>query len=180
MRVVVDSIPPDGIAFAEEHGREWLTNIPEFSRGGETYIQEPIRLSGRVSQEGRNLRLKGEFSTRIHTLCARCGDEVDWPLQGIFDLVLMPGLDKSLEEEDLDEMSPEEMDHLCYQGPVVELDDYFREELALEIPIQVLCREDCRGLCPQCGANLNRETCSCPKTDGDPRLSILRNLKVKS
>ena len=178
MRVVVDSIPPEGIAFSEERGREWLTNIPEFSSGGETYLRGPIRLSGRVSQESQNLRLRGEVSARIHTLCARCGDEVDWPLQTAFELVLMPGQEKAMEEAA--DLSPEELDHLYYQGPVVELDDYFREEVALGIPIQVLCRENCRGLCPRCGANFNRETCSCAPTQGDPRLEKLRNLKIKS
>lgn len=178
MKVVVDKIPPEGIVFSEEHPPEWLTNIPEFSQSGETYIQGRILLSGRVSREGQNLRLRGEVATRLHTFCARCGDEVEWPLAGSFDLVLMPGQPKRPEEEL--ELTPEEMDRLYFEGPEVELDEYFREELALEIPIQILCREDCRGLCPQCGANWNRESCACAQGGDDPRLDVLRKLKIKS
>jgi uncharacterized protein len=95
-----------------------------------------------------------------------------------FDLVLMPGKPRRPEEEV--GLTPEEMDHLYFEGPEVELDQYFREEVALEIPIQILCREDCRGLCPRCGVNWNRESCACAKSEGEPRLDILRNLKIKS
>jgi uncharacterized protein len=174
--VVIDSIPPEGISFSERHEREWLDNIPEFSAAGDTRIEGPIVLSGRVSQEGMNLRLRGEVATEFHTLCTRCGDEVNWPLKACFELVLMPGQEKPAPE--LADLSPEEMSQIYYQGPVVELDEYFRQELALEIPIQILCREDCRGLCPRCGANFNRETCSCAKDPGDPRFAIFRNLKI--
>jgi len=178
MRVVIDSIPPEGISFSEEHAPEWLDNIPEFVAEGDTRIQGPITLSGRVSQEGMNLHLRGEVSTRLHTLCARCGDEVDWPLNASFELVLMPGQEKPVEA--LADLSPGEMDQLYYQGPVVELDEYFRQELALEVPIQILCRVDCKGLCPHCGVNFNRESCSCSKSEGDPRLAVFRRLKIDS
>lgn len=178
MKVVVDKIPPEGIAFSEEHPPEWLTNIPEFSQPGDTYIQDRILLSGQVSREGQNLRLRGEVATRLHTFCTRCGDEVEWPLGGSFDLVLMPGKPRRPEEEV--GLTPEEMDHLYFEGPEVELDQYFREEVALGIPIQTLCREDCRGLCPRCGVNWNRESCACAQSEGDPRLGILRKLKIKS
>lgn len=178
MKVVVDKIPAEGIVFLEEHPPEWLTNIPEFAEPGETYIRGPIRLSGQVSREGQNLRLRGQVETELHTFCTRCGDEVDWPLRGSFDLVLMPGKPRRPEEEV--GLTPEEMDHLYYEGPEVELDEYFREEIALDLPIQILCREDCRGLCPQCGANWNREQCACATDEGDPRLEILRKLKLPS
>jgi len=177
MRVVIDSIPPEGIGFSEQHEREWLDNIPEFGAEGDTRIQGPISLSGRVSREGMNLRLRGEVSTELHTLCTRCGDEVVWPLHASFEVVLMPEREKPAAA--LADLSPEEMNQLYYQGPVVELDEYFRQELALEVPIQILCREDCKGLCPHCGVNFNRETCSCSQDQGDPRLAIFRKLKIK-
>ena len=178
MKVVVDNIPPEGLVFSEDHDPEWLTNIPEFQEAGDTTLHGPIRLSGRVTLEGQNLRLQGEVTVRLHTLCTRCGDEVDWPLGGAFELVLMPKRPEQPPEEQ--ELTPGDMDHLYYQGPEVQLDDYFREELALDVPLQMLCQEDCRGLCARCGANLNREKCSCTQPAVDPRLKKLLDLKIKS
>ena len=61
---------------------------------------------------------------------------------------------------------------------MADLAPFFREEIALAVPVQILCKEDCRGLCPSCGANLNLAPCNCVQKTGDPRLAVLRQLKL--
>ena len=66
-----------------------------------------------------------------------------------------------------------------YEGETVDCDPLIYEQIVLQIPMKALCREDCRGLCPRCGANLNLSSCSCPDRDVDERLAVLKKLKQK-
>ena len=67
-------------------------------------------------------------------------------------------------------------DVLPYNGEYIDLTETIRETLILSEPMRVLCRPDCKGLCPQCGANLNDGPCSCPTDKIDPRLEVLAQL----
>ncbi len=67
-------------------------------------------------------------------------------------------------------------DVLPYNGEYIDLTETIRETLILSEPMKVLCRPDCKGLCPQCGANLNEGPCSCPTDRIDPRLAVLGDL----
>ena len=72
----------------------------------------------------------------------------------------------------------DDVDHETYRGDEVDLDDYLRGLIAVSLPVKVVCGEDCKGLCPKCGANLNRETCDCEKQWEDPRFAVLKKLKI--
>ena len=71
-------------------------------------------------------------------------------------------------------------DKKVFEGDVIDFRDAVQEQVIMAIPMQPLCREDCRGLCPGCGANLNLEKCRCRPDDVDPRLAILKKLKLDS
>jgi uncharacterized protein len=173
----VQTLPEEGVSIHEEYERSWLTNIPDFGHDNEqAYIKGLIRLSGSVVKEGSNLRLRGRVACGIHTFCSRCGKEMEYPVNSEFELVLMPGKAEIRELEK--ELTPEDLDHLYYQGTEIDLAPYFQEQVALEVPMQFLCRPDCKGICPGCGANLNLEPCRCRKEESDPRLSVLRQLKI--
>jgi uncharacterized protein len=66
-----------------------------------------------------------------------------------------------------------------YQGDGLVLEDVLREQVLLAVPLKVVCREDCKGLCPTCGKNRNTEPCSCAATLGDPRWSALKEIREK-
>jgi uncharacterized protein len=65
-----------------------------------------------------------------------------------------------------------------YSGDEIDVTPLIVEQVMLALPTRPLCAEDCLGLCDSCGANLNRETCDCADTGGDPRMAIFRTLKV--
>jgi len=175
--VNIENLPEEGLEIEEEFERSWLTNIPEYTEVNEQgYVKDKIFISGKLSREGNNLHLRGKVKLTIHTLCSRCGEELDYQIDSNFELVLMPGPERISELEK--ELTPEDLDHIYYTGPELDLTGYFQEQIALEIPIQFLCKPDCKGLCPGCGANLNYENCRCQQQEGDPRLAILRQLKI--
>ena len=175
--VQTTQVPEEGREISEDLPREWLSNIPEFSSDDtDTHIEGQIRVRGRVMKEGENLRVQGQVTADLVTFCTRCGETIHYPLSGKFEVMLIKGEESDLEEDE--ELTPEEASSIYYNGIEADLAPFFQEEIALQVPMQTLCRPDCAGLCASCGANLNVEKCKCEKQEGDPRLTVLRNLKL--
>jgi uncharacterized protein len=167
-------IPDEGLEIRESLPPEWLTNIPEFMGDGETHIEGMIEARGFLTREADNLRLTGGIEAELATVCSRCGKPVKHPLTGEFEVVLMKG--PAAEEAGAEDKEEDNLRY--YEGLEVDLNPFFREEVALQAPIQTLCKKDCAGLCARCGADLNEEKCACPHDDGDAKLAALRNLKI--
>ena len=109
-------------------------------------------------------------SSRIefHTLCARCAE----PTASNLEL----SLEKSIATGDV---SRDNDDYIFIEDMKLDITTPLFEEMLLEMPSKILCREDCRGLCPRCGKNLNEGGCDCKQSEGDPRLAILKTLLEK-
>ena len=75
------------------------------------------------------------------------------------------------------EVRNDDLNVSIYDGEKIDLTDLVREQILLDLPTQILCREDCKGLCQKCGANLNEVNCNCAENETDPRWSALKNLK---
>jgi uncharacterized protein len=125
----------------------------------------------------QDIRLKGKLETRLELPCARCLEPVVHEVHRDFDLLYRPlGSDAGHEELSVTDA---EAEIGYYQGEGVLLEDALREQVLLEVPLKLLCREDCKGLCPHCGKNLNESTCSCVAPMQDPRWSGLREIRDK-
>ncbi len=175
--VRVPDIPPEGRVFEAELPREWLDNIPEFSDDEGAHVEGSIRVRGRLIADGASLRLKGKVELELVTYCVRCGARIRCPLSGELERVLLKGPPPDL-PEDL-ELSESELDQAYYESEDVDLAPFFKEQAALDTPLQPLCKEDCEGLCHVCGADLNVESCTCEREDGHPGLAVLRDLKIE-
>lgn len=137
---------------------------------GECPIPEPVRVAGYALHRADTLLLHMELSFTVKTLCARCLTPLELPTQRTVD---RPMADSVADEDDeyADEI-------ILIDNDRVDLDELARECIILEAPMSFLCREDCKGLCPDCGADLNLGPCSCKK-DTDPRLAALSELLEK-
>jgi uncharacterized protein len=125
----------------------------------------------------QDIRLKGELSASLEIACARCLAPVVQDVEREFDLLYRPqGADAGHEELSV---SGAEAEIGYYQGAGLLLEDALREQVLLAVPLKAICREDCKGLCPQCGADLNLAPCSCPVAVGDPRWSALKEFRSK-
>ena len=99
------------------------------------------------------------------------------PVARNFDLLYRPlGVDAGQKELSV---TTTEAEVSYYQGEGLLLEDAVREQVLLALPLKVICREDCRGLCPHCGKNLNTERCSCAEPVEDPRWSALKEIRNK-
>ena len=133
-----------------------------------------VELTGEVRRREPGWQLTATLAGSGTLLCSRCLEPVPWQVDESLDLSLLPagevsgGEDVELEDDDLDVV--------FVSDRVIDLTDVAAEQLMLALPMRVLCREECAGLCPSCGADLNRgEECSCEPED-DPRWAKLRDL----
>ena len=123
-----------------------------------------------------DIRVVGKLDATMEVSCARCLDAVTHTVNWPFDLLYRPlGVDRRAEEV---EVSGADTEIGYYEGDGLLLEDVLREQVLLATPVKLVCRDDCKGLCPQCGANLNVETCNCQQP-GDPRWAALSELKNK-
>jgi uncharacterized protein len=127
-----------------------------------------------------DIRLKGRYAGRFQIPCARCIEPVEAPVSAEFDLVFRPlGADADAPERSI---TAPETEIGYYQEDSLLLEDVLREQVLLSLPARTLCKPDCKGLCPHCGANRNLQPCSCDEGSRDPRwesLTKLRN-RIKS
>jgi uncharacterized protein len=139
---------------------------------------EPVSVQLRASLgHADQILLRGTIATRLEGECRRCLGRVEMPVSLEPTLLFMPRGGEAVEEED-EEL--EEDDGLrLYDDRAMEIDlaDVVREELILNVPAWPLCRPDCRGLCPQCGLDLNETSCTCTTEESDSRWAALRALK---
>jgi len=125
----------------------------------------------------QDIRLKGMLDTSIEVACARCLEPVILPVKRSFDLLYRPlGSDAGHEELSVTDA---EAEIGYYQGKGLLLEDTLREQVLLAVPLKTVCREECKGLCPQCGKNWNEGPCSCAPPVGDPRWSALKEIRDK-
>lgn len=125
----------------------------------------------------RDIRLKGELSTRLQLNCARCLEPVMQEVQREFDLLYRPqGSDAGHAELSVTDA---EAEIGYYTGDGVELEDVLREQILLAVPLRALCSEECKGLCPHCGKNLNEGPCSCAEPVEDPRWAALKDIRKR-
>jgi len=128
-------------------------------------------------QDIEDIRLVGRLGTKIEALCARCLDPVVHDVDRDFDLLYRPqGVDRKGEEVSISEA---ETEIGYYQGEGLLLEDVLREQVLLATPVKMVCREDCKGLCPICGRNLNQEPCDCEERPSDPRWEALGEIRKK-
>ncbi len=128
-------------------------------------------------QDVEDIRLVGKVEARLEFSCARCLDPVAHDVDKSFDLIFRPqGVDRRADEVAISEA---ETEIGYYQGEGLLLEDVLREQVWLATPLRALCREDCKGLCPHCGRNLNLEQCDCEQHVSDPRWDALNEIKNK-
>ena len=137
-------------------------------------VVAPIVLEATVAKDKANVRIVGHASTTLELACSRCLDGYEVPVDARFDLLYLPSAESSGAEEV--EVREEDINTAFYKDGVIDLAELLHEQLYLMLPMKPLCRDDCQGLCPTCGTNLNRASCACAPRWEDPRLAALKGL----
>jgi len=166
-----------GVKELEQHELTFREDFPPGTidfRTGDFRQAAPVRVHVSAELAGREIHIVGRLATQLEVVCARCLEPVTQELAPSFDLRYRPVAAISREEEI--KLAPDDADVGFYTGEGLFLADILAEQVHLALPMKTLCREDCRGLCAGCGANLNRERCRCGPRAVDPRLAPLAAL----
>jgi uncharacterized protein len=141
-------------------------------------VVAPASLRMTILKDHDRFHLVGGVTTTLELACGRCLDPFALPVDATFDLRYLPQGAVAEQEEGEEEASVEEDDvsTTFYRDEEIDLAALMREQFYLALPMKPLCRPDCKGLCPQCGLNLNQGTCRCDTAWHDPRFAGLKAL----
>ena len=171
MRIEVENLTAAAEPFEHTYRAEEVELDEEAAR-----LVSDAAVRGRASRKGDEVRLRGEIRTEVELLCGRCLAPERTPLAVEFDTSFVPQEVEAVKAENV-ELLKEDLLLSAYEGGAVDLDELVREQVLLALPSRHLCREDCKGLCQKCGANLNENQCSCEQGETDPRWAALADLK---
>jgi uncharacterized protein len=141
----------------------------------DAWLETPVDVGFTLFPSGKELRVAGSLETAIRYRCSRCLKEFVQPFTEDFDLSYSPQPRCDGKAAEI-ELNYEDMDIGYYDGLRFDVNALALERIELSIPMQHVCRDDCKGLCYKCGADLNENTCFC-KEEPDVRLSALIDFK---
>ncbi len=178
MRILVANIGPEGLPVDETLGKERLAEIflddlpTSFSPVG------PVACTGLVRVLGLDLVVQIDCTLRLATECAGCLEPFDLDVPVGFQVTLRPAARPLAMDKDK-ELTAGDLGEAFYSGDELDLDGLLREQIILALPMFPRCSGTCRGLCPDCGLNLNTSDCDCERGEIDPRLAALKAFKTQ-
>lgn len=174
----VADITSAGVKFDESLDIKWLQEI--FSGDFLTPFLplSSSQVTGRLRRLGAQVLVEASCSLSLEAPCSSCLEKFATRVAVNFMVTVDPAPGRSRQLPQEQELSPEDLDELFYHDGVLDLRDIIREQIILSLPMFPKCSDDCRGLCPVCGANLNKEQCSCGEGIVDPRWLALKSFKT--
>lgn len=142
-------------------------------------LAEGVKVQGTLERSGQEILCKGSLETGLSVTCTRCLCDFSFVVKSELNVHFMPRTDinKLAHEIELSELDVEQE---FYEEGRIDLSSPARDLILLSLPQVILCRQDCAGLCPECGTNLNENKCDCKNAGSyDPRLAVLQQLKDK-
>ncbi len=148
---------------------------------GECEFVQPVTVRLRVFSVSGLIEIEGDVSTAVKLSCGRCLEDFETAVESDVALTFVRELPEveDLTGEEGAEISAEEMGLILLDGEEIDLRETVEEQVVLSLPIQPLCRRTCKGLCSQCGADLNAETCGCGSANVNLKFAALKDFKVK-
>ncbi len=139
-------------------------------------VEGAVEVALEALNTAQALLVRGNFRGKVHLACARCLEMVVVEVRGEIDEQFSLRGITAPELELIDQVEPREA---AIAEQILNVSELVRQQLLVSLPLRVLCRPDCRGICPQCGRNLNQEECQCAQTEGSPAWETLRLLLEK-
>jgi uncharacterized protein len=144
----------------------------------DTYrIASPVSLAFDIFKDGKQFHLVGGVKATLELACGRCLEDFGFPVDASFDVLYLPHTANTGDSEV--EVEDDDLTTAYYSDDQIDLAQLAREQFYLAVPMKPLCQDACKGLCPECGTNLNSASCSCVRDWTDPRLETLKSLLDK-
>ena len=170
MRIELENLEGGKGDFAHVYKPEDLNPVDE-----RVNLIAPAAVNGKVRLSGDEVFVNGHLDTRARVECDRCLKPVELPVNADFTLEYISG--SEYESSEVAELTEAELSVSVFDGKGIDVDEIVKEQILLAVPTRMLCREECKGICPQCGTDLNTGDCDCVTNDIDPRWAALKSLK---
>jgi uncharacterized protein len=154
--------------------------IAEMVKNRECEFLEPLKIRLKAFSVRDVFEVQGTFWTNVRLPCSRCLKDFDCPLASDFELTYtkeIPGMTDVFDDEEI-ELRAEEIGMIYFKGEEINLEQGIQEQVVMAFPLQPLCDDNCRGLCPICGSDLNRGDCGCKRESAPNKFAVLKNLKL--
>lgn len=174
----MNEIPRAGLDVFAGQGKE---AIPRLLEGMDPHPLKSCRLARAgltLSLEGRSLSARGSFAAEGEAQCDRCAEPMSVRIEKDFSTILLPRDSAPAGTMNV-ELAGDDLEVAFYDGIGVEVSDIFWEQVAVALPVKLLCRDDCRGVCPKCGANRNLAPCGCSEGTSPGPFEGLKTLMGK-
>jgi uncharacterized protein len=175
MRVRIDEIPDSGRSLAFHWDQQMLGRFVPPDDPFKVELLRPVNVLLQLDKHPDHVRITGSIKGTLQVSCHRCLKPFAFPLDEQVDIYLVT--EAQMDRDDEKELDPDEMLYEFFDGEVIEVDRLVAEQIFLALPVKVLCSEDCRGICPGCGANLNEEPCRCAPGSSRSPFAGLRLVK---
>ena len=162
MQIRIGDMPAAGMTLEDSLAVESLPALMKLTRKGECIFHTPVDVRLFIVPTAGMFRVEGKLRTSVGLTCSRCLDAFSHSLASHFHVTYtreIPGETGASAEGQ--ELRAEEMGLVPFEGEEIDFREMLQEQIVLSIPMQPCCRDECRGLCAQCGANLNRGACDC-------------------
>jgi uncharacterized protein len=170
MRIELENLEGGKGDFAHVYNPDELNPVDERVK-----LTAPATVNGKIRLAGNEVFVNGHVDTRAQVECDRCLKPIELPVNADFELEYIT--DSEYESSGVAELTEAEMSVSVFDGEALDVDEIVKEQILLAVPTRMLCREDCKGICPQCGVDRNAGECNCVTEDIDPRWAALKNLK---
>jgi uncharacterized protein len=170
VRIELENLEGGKGDFAHVYQPDELNPVDERVR-----LTAPAAVTGKVRLSGNEVFVSGHVDTRAQVECDRCLQPVEAPVSADFTLEYITG--SEYESSEVAELTEAEMSVAVFDGEGLDVDEIVKEQILLAVPTRMLCREDCKGICPECGIDRNTGECSCVADNIDPRWAALKNFK---
>ncbi|NOZ87149.1 MAG: DUF177 domain-containing protein [Deltaproteobacteria bacterium] len=177
LRLDINQIASNGTALHLDMAQPLLSELLDLGTDELTAVKArgPLHVDVELLCTGDDYSVVGRIECKVEQTCIRCLDPVSTSLNLPIRVVF--SRESTGFGANRDDLEPGK-DHYLFSGHYIDLDEMIRENILLGLPDYPLCKEDCLGLCPVCGKNLNFGPCSCSKDEPDPRLAELSNVKL--
>lgn len=186
MEIIIFDIPEGGQDLSYDTTKhEWFGRIVKEVLGEAFEEKDTAQLKLHLDRFEDDVDITGEFRAKYHPACDRClersAEDLVIPIRAHLTPLYENDRQRERENDEGTDLSAikEDLDFSYYEGDRFHLDEFINEQIVLAQPMKHLCSENCKGLCPHCGANLNEGTCQCKEEHTDPRWEALRSVRIK-
>ncbi len=180
MRIRIADIKDDGLSLDLVEEVSNFSVLRELQEKGESVFSQPVTVHLRAVLVSGMVEVSGRVATHAEMVCSRCLKPAAAIVDSTFELTYtreLPELGDDGGDEGV-EITAEDMGLILFDGEEIDLRDAVQEQVILALPVHPLCSRNCRGLCAQCGADLNEQECSCGPQDYNIKFAALKNFKI--